>query len=116
MGYKPSAEQIFLGVDANNDDAVSKKTIPAADGTTPATQIVLDGLAKGTKYSAFCTASNGYLVWPDFIPITSLDAYKPLPFTTQGTADTDDDDDDSALLVSSNIVALCTMIAALIFN
>lgn len=90
--------------------------IDAADGNTAATQIVLDGLDKGNKYSAFCTATNGYLVWPSYIAYNSLDAYSPLSFTTSGKADTDDDDDDSALLVSSNIVALCTMIAALIFN
>lgn len=78
--------------------------------------MTLEGLAKGTKYSVFCTATNGYLVWPGYLAYNSDDQYDPVNFTTDGTADTDDDDDDSALLVSSNIVALCTMIAALIFN
>lgn len=78
--------------------------------------MTLDGLNKGKAYSAFCTATNGYLVWPTFVTYNSADSWKPVTFTTDGEADSDDDDDDSALLVSSNIVALCTMIAALIFN
>jgi len=80
------------------------------------TEITIDGLTKGTDYSAFCTASNGALTWPSFVSYNSRDSVKPVQFTTSGTAPSDDDDDDSALLVSSNIVAICTMIAALIFN
>jgi hypothetical protein len=76
----------------------------------------LDGLDQASKYSAFCTASNGALVWPAFYQYNSYDSYLPLKFTTSGEKEGDDDDDDSALLVSSNIVAICTMIAALIFN
>jgi len=76
----------------------------------------LDGLSKGKEYSVFCTATNGYLVWPSFVSYNSMDSYTPLNFKTDGTDDTDDDDDDSAIIVSSNVVALMTMIAALIFN
>lgn len=113
---KPSAEQVWLGLDANNEDAASAKKINASDGTTAATEMTLDGLARGTAYTAFCTATNGAPVFPGFVTYTNLDSWTPLRFTTEGEADEDDDDDDSALLTSSNIVALCTMLAALIFN
>lgn len=105
--YAPSAEQVYLGLDVNNQAAVSATVIDASG----ATSITVSDLAKGTKYSAFCTATNGYLVWPAYTAVSAA-----VNFTTDGTADTDDDDDDSALLVSSNLVAICTMIAALIFN
>lgn len=115
--YKPSYEQVFLGLDANRDAANSAKKIDSADDAgTAMTEITLDGLEKGSPYSAFCTVTNGALVWPGFFMYNSYDSYVPLKFSTEGTKDTDDDDDDSALLVSSNIVAICTMIAALIFN
>lgn len=100
----------------NNQAAVSAKVIDASTDAVAATEITLDGLSKGSEYSAFCTATNGYLVWPSFVSYNSADSYLPENFKTDGTADTDDDDDDSALLVSSNLVAICTMIAALIFN
>lgn len=105
--YQPSAEQIYLGLDVNNQAAVSSNVIDA----TGASSITVSDLAKGNSYSAFCTATNGYLVWPAYTAVSAA-----VNFTTDGTADTDDDDDDSALLVSSNLVAICTMIAALIFN
>jgi len=113
---KPTQQQVWLGLDANNEAALSAKTIDASDGTTAATEITLDGLARGTTYHAFCTATNGAPVWPGFVTYSSLDNFLPIEFTTDGEADEDDDDDDSALLTSSNIVALCTMLAALIFN
>jgi len=105
-----------LGVDVNNQPAVAHNTIDAAnDSNVAATEITIEGLQPGNKYSAFCTATNGALVWPSFVTI-SADAQTPENFTTNGEKESDDNDDDSALLVSSNIVAICTMIAALIFN
>lgn len=115
--YKPSSEQIYLGVDVNNAQALSSKCIDAETDSGAATEITLDGLEAGNKYSAFCTATNGYLVWPAYVDYSvNKDAQTPENFTTNGEAESDDSDDDSALLVSSNIVAICTMIAALIFN
>jgi len=111
--YKPSAQQVYLGVDVNNQNAVGSKRAPASVSGTAATSLTIDGLSAGTKYSAFCTASNGYPVWPSFVVQSN---WTPVNFTTDGTADTDDDDDSFALLASSNVVAICTMIAALIFN
>jgi len=105
--YTPSAEQVYLGLDVNNSAAVSAMVIDASG----ATSITVSGLDKGNNYTAFCVATNGYLVWPAYSAVSAA-AY----FATDGTADTDDDDDDSALLVSSNLVAVCSMIAALIFN
>lgn len=114
---KPSAEQIYLGVDAENADALKSKVVDAADDAGNAiTEMTLDGLSAGTKYSSFCTATNGYLVFPGYVAINDKDAQQPMTFTTNGEQETDDSDDDSALLVSSNIVAISTMIAALIFN
>jgi len=105
-----------LGVDVNNQPAVSHNVINAANDQNQAvTEITLEGLQPGNKYSAFCTATNGYLVWPSFVTV-SKEAQTPENFTTNGEQESDDSDDDSALLVSSNIVAICTMIAALIFN
>jgi len=109
--YKPSAEQVFLGLDSDNDSAVVYDVLSA-----DLTSMTLPNLSKGTKYSAFCTASNGYLVWPSFVTYSNQDSYAPINFTTDGTADVDDEDDDSALLLSSNVVAICTMLLALIFN
>lgn len=115
--YKPSAEQIYLGIGADNEDALKAKVVDAADESGNAvTSMTLDGLSAGTKYSAFCTATNGYLVFPGYVAINDKDAQLPMSFTTNGEQETDDSDDDSALLVSSNIVAISTMIAALIFN
>jgi len=106
-----------LGIDAANQEALKAKKTSASDAQSAAvTEMTIDGLSAGTKYSAFCTASNGYLVFPDFVVINDKDAQQPLTFTTNGEQETDDSDDDSALLVSSNIVAISTMIAALIFN
>merc|ERR1712110_300354 len=50
---KPTATQVYLGIDRNNAAAVSAKKIDAATTdtsgtTTKATEITLDGLAKGT--------------------------------------------------------------------
>lgn len=106
-----------MGVDVNNQPAVAHNVIDASNDQNQAvTEITLEGLQPGTKYSAFCTATNGYLVWPSFVTV-SKEAQTPENFTTKGEQESDDsDDDDSALLVSSNIVAICTMIAALIFN
>lgn len=113
---KPSCEQVKLGLDANNADAVSDKCVDASDGTTKTTSMSLDGLSRGTSYSAFCCADNGALVWPSYTTYASASDFDPVNFTTNGEADEDDDDDDSALLASSNLVAVFLMIAALIFN
>lgn len=78
--------------------------------------MTLDGLARGSTYSAFCCADNGALVWPSYTTYASASDFDPVNFTTQGEFDEDDDDDDSALLASSNLVAVFMMIAALIFN
>lgn len=112
----PTAEQVWLGLDSDNSEPISKKLIAAHDGTATVKEIVLDGLMKGTKYNAFCTATNGYPGWPKFVVYNGTDTYKAIVFTTLGEADEDDDDDDQGLLISSNLVALCTMLAALIFN
>lgn len=90
-----------MGIDAANADAVSHKMVDASttsNGTTTATEsITLENLAKGTKYSAFCTATNGAPTWPAFVTYGDLTNFAPLTFTTEGTADSDDDDDDSAV-------------------
>jgi len=112
----PTAEQVWLGLDSDNTDPISKKLIAAYDGTATVKEIVLDGLMKGTDYNAFCTATNGYPGWPKFVTYTGSSTYKAIVFKTLGEADEDDDDDDQGLLISSNLVALCTMLAALIFN
>lgn len=117
--FKPSQAQVFLGLDTNNMEALVAKKIPAASDATPpvaATEMVLEGLSKGTKYHAFCTATNGAVGMPGLIGYNSLDNFTAIGFTTDGEADVDDDDDDFALLTSSNIVALTTMLVALIFN
>lgn len=114
---KPTATQVYLGIDRNNAAAVSAKKIDAATTdtsgtTTKATEITLDGLAKGTSYSAFCTATNGYATFPGYVTYASDDNYTPVQFTTDGTAEEDDDDD----FASSLGVSLFLMIAALLFN
>lgn len=114
---KPTAEQVFLGTDNNNADVPSAKVNSSDEAGVMATKITIDGLAKGQTYSAFCTATNGVPIFPGFVAYNSFETYLPIEFKTDGkAAEVDDDDDDSALLVSSNIVAICTMIAALIFN
>lgn len=95
---------------------MATKTIDAATDNTAAEEMTIDGLSPASKYSAFCSATNGALVWPGFTAENSYDSYVPLDVNTTGEKEDDDSDDDSALLVSSNIVAICTMIAALIFN
>jgi hypothetical protein len=117
---KPTATQVYLGLDANNASGVSSKRVNASStdtaGTvTKATSLTVDGLTKGTAYSAFCTATNGVPVFPGFVSYTSLDNFTPINFTTAGELPSDDDDD-FALLASSNVVSLFLMIAALIFN
>merc|ERR1712188_264166 len=112
---KPTATQVYLGLDANNASGVSSKRVNASStdtaGTvTKATSLTVDGLTKGTAYSAFCTATNGVPVFPGFVSYTSLDNFTPINFTTDGEKD-DDDDDDFAMIVSPFL-----MIAALIFN
>lgn len=69
---KPSGEQVWLGLDAFNMDAVSTKKVDSADASGVAiTEVTVDGLARGTKYTAFCTATNGSLVWPSFVAYNS---------------------------------------------
>lgn len=114
--FKPSNTQMLLGLGADNQVPAARKKIAAHDGTAYVTELTLDGLTRGTKYHAFCTATNGEPVWPVFVSWSSQEAFKAIEITTAGEADTDDDDDDSALLTSTNVVALCTMLAALIFN
>merc|ERR1712110_972537 len=113
---KPTATQVYLGIDRNNAAAVSAKKIDAATTDTSgtwakATEITLDGLAKGTAYSAFCTASNGYATFPGYVTYAS-DNYTAVNFTTDGELEEDDDDD----FASSLGVSLFLMIAALLFN
>jgi len=114
--FKPSYEQVYLGLDSDNEAAPSAKKINSSTDNTAATEITLDGLVKDENYAAFCTVTNGVPVWPGFFEYNSYDSYVPLKVKTTGEKESDDSDDDSALLVSSNIVAICTMIAALIFN
>jgi len=77
--------------------------------------MTIDGLNKGTQYSAFCTATNGVPVFPGYVAYATEDNYSAVTFTTSGEIE-EDDDDDFALLASSNVVSLFLMIAALIFN
>lgn len=91
---------MYLGLDANNQAAKSAKKIDAATSGTAAEEITLDGLSPQEKYSAFCTATNGALVWPSYVSYTSYDSYSPLDVNTTGEKEDDDSDDDSALLVS----------------
>jgi len=112
---KPTATQVYLGLDANNVAGVNSKRVNASStdtaGTvTKADSMTIDGLAKGTTYDAFCTATNGVPVFPGYVSYTSLDNFSPVNFTTDGEKD-DDDDDDFAMIVSPFL-----MIAALIFN
>jgi len=114
---KPTATQVFLGLDRNNANAVSAKKIDAAttatDGTvTKAGTITLDGLQKGNAYSAFCTASNGVPVFPSYVSYASDTDYKQVKFTTDGEVEEDDDDD----FATTNVVSLFLMIVALFFN
>merc|ERR1712045_118523 len=108
---KPTATQVFLGLDRNNAAAAT-----TANGeTTKTTSLTLDGLTKGTQYQVFCTASNGFATFPGFITYASDDNYLAVVAKTSGEVE-EDADDDFALLASSNVVSLFLMIAALIFN
>lgn len=109
-----------MGTDSNNKSVPSAHVDSADENGVATAKITIDGLSKGTSYSAFCTATNGVPIFPGFVTYNSFDTYLPVEFKTDGSSSTGDgtgdDDDDSALLVSSNIVAICTMIAALFFN
>jgi len=116
---KPTATQVFLGLDRNNAGAISsvKAAASTTSGTetTKTTSVTLDGLTKGTTYMVFCTASNGFATFPGFITYASDDNYTAVAVLTSGEV-AGDSDDDFALLASSNVVSLFLMIAALIFN
>jgi len=116
---KPTATQVFLGLDRNNAAAISSVKSAAATTangeTTKTASLTLDGLTKGTQYQVFCTASNGFATFPGFITYASDDNYTAVAVLTSGEV-AGDSDDDFALLASSNVVSLFLMIAALIFN
>ena len=117
---KPTATQVYLGLDRNNAQAISAKKIDSATENsgvfTKVTEISLDGLNEGTEYSAFCTASNGVPVFPSYVTYADDDNYRAVTFTTSGTAQEAVSDDDFALLASCNVVSLFLMITVFVFN